>query len=347
MVRSQPPSRARTKMPPATLTPADPEIEIFAAGTHTAASGVAITMTPADLAGIAAAYDPGRHEAPLVIGHPTTNVPAYGWVQQLRVTGDRLLARPHQVNPEFAELVRSGAYKKRSASFWGPSAPGNPTPGRFALRHVGFLGAMPPAVKGLKACNFADGDDVTVFEFADQPREEERRMDEDMKKRLEAAEAKAQAAEDKLRTSEADKARLAAVITDFAERDRTNRRAADRVRLDGLLKEGRVLPRETAALGALVQFLGGVPDGVVEFSEGDGTAKVTMGATDLLFDLLGKRPKIVSFQEHAPAAGGGTIDFSDPIAIADAAAAYEAQMSSRGTPVTSSAAVLHVMKGRP
>ena len=94
-------------MPPATLTPADPEIEIFAAGTHTAASGVAITMTPADLAGIAAAYDPGRHEAPLVIGHPTTNGPAYGWVQQLRVTGDRLLARPHQVNPEFAELVRS------------------------------------------------------------------------------------------------------------------------------------------------------------------------------------------------------------------------------------------------
>lgn len=104
-------------------------------------------------------FNAAEHEPPLVIGHPKENGPAYGWVKGLKaetVGGvKRLFAQTDQVAPEFKELVTSGRFKKRSASFYGD--------GR--LRHVGFLGAMPPAVKGLADAAFAEGGEVTTFEF--------------------------------------------------------------------------------------------------------------------------------------------------------------------------------------
>ncbi|ULU26600.1 phage protease [Dyella terrae] len=142
-------------------------LAIFRAGRHTAVDGRQVDVSPADLAEIARNYDAANDGAPLVVGHPSIDAPAYGWVQQLRVEGDVLLAQPHQVAPEFAEAVNAGRYKKISASLYMPNTPGNPKPGQFYLRHVGFLGAAAPAVKGLPAASFAEGDQVTV-EFADE-----------------------------------------------------------------------------------------------------------------------------------------------------------------------------------
>lgn len=141
-------------------------IEIFRAGRHTAMSGAVLSFGEADLQGAAAAYDPAVHEAPLVVGHPKDNGPAYGWVRSLAVAGSTLQAEPHQVDEAFAELVRAGRFKKVSASFYTPDAPANPKPGSWYLRHVGFLGAQPPAVKGLKAVAFAEAE-AGVVEFAD------------------------------------------------------------------------------------------------------------------------------------------------------------------------------------
>jgi hypothetical protein len=142
-------------------------IEIFAAGTHTMAAGAELSFSEADLAATAAAYDPAVHEAPLVVGHPKHDGPAYGWVQSLNAEGDRLSAIPHQVNAEFAELVRQGAFKKLSAAFYPPNAKANPVPGTYYLRHVGFLGAQPPSLKGLKPVTFNDGaDDLVTVEVA-------------------------------------------------------------------------------------------------------------------------------------------------------------------------------------
>lgn len=105
-------------------------------------------------------FDPSAHEPPAVIGHPEQNAPAYGWVEGLKsnVKGGVkiLLARFKQVVPEFEEMVRDGRFKKRSASFY--------KDGR--LRHVGFLGAAPPAVKGLADMKFKDDGEVS-FEFYD------------------------------------------------------------------------------------------------------------------------------------------------------------------------------------
>lgn len=132
------------------MTAADASpIEIFRTGTHTATSGRQLAFSDADLAAIAAAYDPARHEAPLVVGHPETDAPAYGWVTALAATDGRLQASVSQLDPAFAELVREGRFKKISAAFYAPDAAANPTPGTWHLKHVGFLGAAPPAVKGL------------------------------------------------------------------------------------------------------------------------------------------------------------------------------------------------------
>src|SRR5690606_32177195 len=143
-------------------------IEIFRPGRHTAMSGETLVFGEADLRASAEAYDPSRHEAPIVIGHPRHDAPAYGWIASLSYADGRLLAHPRQVDPEFAELVRNGRFKKVSASFYKPDSPSNPVPGVYCLRHVGCLGAQPPAVKGLKAVELAAGDeDVVEVEFGE------------------------------------------------------------------------------------------------------------------------------------------------------------------------------------
>lgn len=131
-------------------------IEIFKAGRHIADDGQSIEFSLADLQATADGYDPSVHEAPLTIGHPAQDKPAYGWVTGLQATADgRLLMDVRQVDADFAEMVKAGRYKKRSASFYAPSNPKNPKPGIWYLRHVGWLGAQPPAVKGLAEANFS------------------------------------------------------------------------------------------------------------------------------------------------------------------------------------------------
>lgn len=141
-------------------------IQIFKPGKHVAMSGVAFAFSESDLAATVAAYDPARHEAPLVVGHPKHDDPAYGWVGALAFAAGALEAEPVQVDAAFAEMVGRGAFKKISASFYSPDSPSNPVPGVFYLRHVGFLGAQPPAVKGLRAPEFADAEQG-VIEFAE------------------------------------------------------------------------------------------------------------------------------------------------------------------------------------
>ena len=108
-----------------------------------------------------ATFNPTYHEPPVVIGHPKENAPAYGWVEGLKkeaVDGvNLLLARFRQVQPAFADMVNQGLFKKRSAAFYPDGS----------LRHVGFLGAMPPAVKGLPDAAFKDGEEAATFDFSE------------------------------------------------------------------------------------------------------------------------------------------------------------------------------------
>ncbi|SUB23922.1 peptidase [Avibacterium avium] len=141
-------------------------IEIFKAGKRTDANGIEVEITTDDLQQAVNAYNVNFHESPVVIGHPKHNAPAYGWVKRLELDGDMLKAEFDQVDPEFAEMVEKGRFKKVSSSFYLADSPNNPCPGSLYLRHVGFLGAMPPAVKGLRNPEFAENEQGVV-DFSD------------------------------------------------------------------------------------------------------------------------------------------------------------------------------------
>ena len=145
-----------------------PGLEILKTGTHVSEDGRTFTFTDADLQAIADSYDPELSEAPLVVGHPTLDAPAYGWTRGLRSEGGKLYAEPTQVEAAFAELVNDGRYKKISSSIYLPDTPGNPKPGSLYLKHVGFLGGAAPSIKGLRAAAFseASGDGPQPMSFS-------------------------------------------------------------------------------------------------------------------------------------------------------------------------------------
>jgi len=60
-------------------------VEIFKAGRHSPMSGGALDFFGSQLAEMADGYNAENHRAPVVIGHPKTDAPAYGWVSNLRV----------------------------------------------------------------------------------------------------------------------------------------------------------------------------------------------------------------------------------------------------------------------
>jgi hypothetical protein len=139
----------------------DEWFEVFKIGTHTDSSGNTQEWTDRDLAQIASSYNPMVHEAPIVIGHPEIDSPAYGWVETLKSEGGKLLAKFKSLAPEFIDLVKRGFYKKISIALY-PD---------LTLRHIGFLGGMPPAIKGLKPVEFQERGKITIC-FSDiEPRE--------------------------------------------------------------------------------------------------------------------------------------------------------------------------------
>lgn len=332
------------------------KLQIFKPGKHTDVKGIVIDFTEDMLRDCAAAYDPARHEAPLVVGHPKTDDPAYGWAKSLTYADGALAVDPDQVDPQFAEMVNAGRFKKISASFYLPDAPNNPSPGKLYLRHVGFLGAQPPAVKGLKSASFADTEQGVV-EFADIApwrvrslgtllrglrewiiskntiEEADRAMPgyliDDIESVPEASASPAyseshqetdmltkeqEAAAAKLKADQEDLARKTA---EFAERDKALKAVEAAARLHGigefvagLIKAGKILPRDQAGL---VAYMAGPNEaGVIEFGEGDD--KKTTPPAEWLRTFLAALPKQVDYQERAAAEDEttGTVSFAAP-----------------------------------
>lgn len=132
-------------------------IEVFRTGTFTPMEGGSLTYSAADLKAIADAYDPETAPAPVVVGHPKTDAPAYAWAKSFDYDAsvDRLYATVGEIDPAFSEAVKAGRYKKVSLSFFRPEDAANPVPGQWYPRHIGFLGAAAPAVAGLKNVQFS------------------------------------------------------------------------------------------------------------------------------------------------------------------------------------------------
>lgn len=276
-------------------------IAIFKVGKHTATNGETLNATADYLRSVASNYDKNNHQAPAVIGHPKDNAPAYAWVTSLNFdeSDNTLYADFEQVEPQFQQMLKDGRFKKRSASFYPPKHPSNPTKDKPYLRHVGFLGAMPPSVKGLK--DFSDDDkDCITFEFSEFTNFNQSNEDNPMPKDKENAPtgenpetidfAEKQKALDEREKAIADREKA------FAEKEKQAKEQNFSEYCDGLIKTGQVVPAEKSAIIEVMMTLDG-SEKTFDFAE-DG--KVTQkSSVEVLKGVLGRLEKTVDFSEHS------------------------------------------------
>ncbi|SFD54982.1 hypothetical protein [Pseudoalteromonas denitrificans] len=131
--------------------------EIFKSGQHTDSKGSTQNFSDADLNSVVTNFSPKT--SPLVIGHPKTDDPAWGWASELKVEDGVLFAKAEDVSAEFAQAVEDKRYPNRSVRL-------NAVDNGYELGHIGFLGGKPPAVSGLQWQFNADDEKAQVFEFA-------------------------------------------------------------------------------------------------------------------------------------------------------------------------------------
>jgi len=146
------------------------EFEIFQAGKYPQGE-----FGDAQLNEIVSTYNPKElHEAPQTIGHVSdykdSKAPSAGWISSLKKVGNKLIA-VGDFTEKLVSAVKSGEFKKRSIGLYAPTDESNPTPGKWHLHHVAWLGAQPPQVKGLADVAFAqfseDREEIVDMEFAD------------------------------------------------------------------------------------------------------------------------------------------------------------------------------------
>lgn len=63
-----------------------------------------------------------RPHAPIVVGHPDTDVPAYGWVDSFDfdTSAEQLFATVGCIDPAVAEMVQAGRFRKVSMAYLRP-----------------------------------------------------------------------------------------------------------------------------------------------------------------------------------------------------------------------------------
>ncbi len=225
-------------------------IEVFRAGEHTDSAGHTRDWNTSDLEEIVNQYNLNKHEAPVVVGHPKENAPAFGWVEGLKTDGKVLFAKLKQLVPEFIEAVRQGMYKKRSISLY-PD---------LTLRHIGFLGAVPPAVKGLADIRFSESNNITMEFDSMTQKEKETNEIQELREQLKAEQRKNRLAE-------------------FGEFVNT------------LHSEGRLVSEQQSIILELMEALHGAEE--YSFSEGKACP------LDKFKEYLKQQPKIVEFGEVA------------------------------------------------
>lgn len=286
-------------------------IPFFKAGDLTSSDGRAVSFSVADLHAIAKNYEPSRSKAPLVVGHPKLDDPAFGWATSLSVEGDTLMAEVDQVEAQFAQMVNDGRFPNRSASIYLPTTPGNPKPGELYLKHIGFLGAAPPAIAGLPAYTFAADDQALCFSFDDtdfsSPTMEPSTMPE--KNTSNTPDPSVEFAQ---RSSALDqrerqlKEREDQIIAD----QKASERAAAVSFAQALVQNGKLLPAEADAIVELITVLPG-NDAPVSFAQAGAT--VTKPAREMFREFLGALPERVKYSEKSKGkVAQGAVSFAAP-----------------------------------
>ncbi len=133
--------------------------EIFRTGTWTDANGITRKFTEQDIDKMLSMFSNEKSETtegrkvPLTPGHPNDNDPALGWVSRVWRDGKSMFAEFVDIIPEAIEAIKAKSFREVSIALSGST-----------LRHVGLLGAVPPAVPGMGGFQFADAD-YSEYEF--------------------------------------------------------------------------------------------------------------------------------------------------------------------------------------
>ena len=266
-------------------------IAIARTGTFTDKKGNLHCFTANRLDEIAASYNPATQEAPLVFGHPKDNEPAYGWAKRLFRHGSKLFAQLSHVTDNAREAVRKGQYRYVSMAL---------QPDGKTLRHIGLLGAVPPAITGLGPVEMSSNGNMTInFAAADLEPDDlaanqgAETMAMEMSERIGALEEKIKAlaaqvvdmtaARDKAQADAQEatqKAEQAGAEKDVAQKETEDVKAefsafkgqiaktARDTRLDALVASGKLTPGEKADTLAQAEALAMIPQ-EMEFSTGE------------------------------------------------------------------------------
>lgn len=353
-------------------------VEVFQAGKHTDSAGNARTWSRDDIDQIIANHDAAQ-PAPLVIGHPKTDSPAWGWTESLKRVGGKLLAKFNQVPAQLVDAVREGRYRNRSVKL-AHGADG------WKLIHVGLLGAAPPAVEGLSAIAFEAEPAGVTYQFdaldaaglnliargmqklreliiahfgqdeADTyvPQDDidnlnslagaQRAQTDDADDQPQAAAAFAAQAEEDHKMDEKLKADLDAATQRAADAETKLAAFAAKQRTDAAKAAVDAALAEgrltPAQAQGLPEFMASLDDASeFEFSAADGKGKQTGAA--FFREFLGKLPKQIELNRKTGGADAD-IDAGDASAIVKAAQEFQKAEGARGVTVPWHEAVTHV-----
>lgn len=272
-------------------------IHALSAGTWYGLHGP-VALTEADIAEIAENYNPERHEAPVVIGHPARDAPAYGWIAKAEARADGLWLSTDLL-PAMADVVEQGLFKKVSVSLYPPDSPHNPAPGVYSVKHLGFLGAQPPAVKGLQAIGLSEEQhQILILNFEEAP------MGDHNKDKAATKDKPIELSENKLTERESA---ISLAEANLAKRLQAVRRSELEAKLTPHINAGRVLPVHKPLLLALAEHC---DEQTVELSEGK--AESLLDAFD---QFLAKLPPQIELTELAApdtAVKTQAVNFSTP-----------------------------------
>lgn len=280
------------------------EIEVFRAGTPAAnAAGI----TAADLADVAA-FDCAANPVPNVIGHPKTDSPAHGAIRGFRADGNVLFADVPDDQAVFKPVldgIRAKSILNRSMAFWGKWHKSNPTPGKIAPKHLGFLGGAAPGIAGMKplAESFAfaaddsleitgDPAEAVVFDAAPTPvltvtddnqagaapaatQEPSVATEKEIKDREDAIAAREKAAEDREK--------------EFAAKAEEARNAANLSTVERLVADSKVLPADKDDLVAAFNAVDGGE--LIAFASDDKKAKAS--PVSIIAGIMAKAGNVV------------------------------------------------------
>lgn len=265
----------------------DQEIEVFRADTR-ASRGIT-----ADRLASLATFDCEANPIGLCIGHPESNTPAHGTIAGFRLDGTKLYAKLKGIGSAIIDGVKAGELINRSMAFFHENDEANPTPGKLAPRHLGFLGASAPGIPGMeplkKALAFA-AEDTSALLIDGPPAQAWIEEPAGTSVIFTAKEPAMSGTPTPTptptpapsATPTADELAFKAREDAFAKRVRQQFEASNGATIDGLVREGKVLPAEAADLKIAFNALD--PEGEeLTFGAGDKTSKATAAGKLLAF----------------------------------------------------------------